>query len=241
VSRPASLAQFRVLSFDCYGTLIDWETGILDALEPLRAKSAVRGTDQEILSAFGAYESALEAEHPSMPYSELLGMVHERLAQRLGSKPDPEAAKAFGSSVGCWPAFADSAEALRRLKQRYVLVILSNVDRAGFAGSQSRLGIEFDHVFTAEDIGSYKPSLRNFEYMMERLAAEGFAKEEILHTAQSLFHDHAPANRVGLHSAWINRQAGRPGATPTLDPMPRFDYEFADLKSLADAVEAKRV
>ena len=103
--------------------------------------------------------------------------------------------------------------------------------------SQRRLGVDFDFVFTAEDIGSYKPSIRNFEYMRDRLAEAGYAKQEILHCAQSLFHDHAPANAVGLGSAWINRQAGRAGATPPANPAPRFDFEFPNLSSLADAVE----
>jgi 2-haloacid dehalogenase len=145
--------------------------------------------------------------------------------------------RAFGASVGDWPAFPDSSAALRNLNRHYPLVMLSNVDHASFECSARRLGIEFDHVFTAQDIGSYKPAIRNFEYLIDRLDHEGYRREEILHTAQSLFHDHIPANAVGLASAWINRQAGHAGATPSPTVEPHFDFEFPTLAAMARAVE----
>jgi 2-haloalkanoic acid dehalogenase type II len=144
--------------------------------------------------------------------------------------------------VGEWPAFPDSAEALAYLKGHFKLIILSNVDRASFAGSNRRLAVEFDEIFTAEDIGSYKPNLRNFEYLLEHLAANGVGKDDLLHVAQSLFHDHVPANRMGIASAWIDRRHDKPGAGATVlpDPMPHFDFRFTSLGELAAAHRAEQ-
>ena len=233
------LSQFTALSFDCYGTLIDWEAGLGRALEQLRERSGK--TTDELLEVFGRIEHQLEGEHPGLRYSDLLVRVHQRLSNELGVDEDADAARAFGDSVGDWPAFPDVPEALRYLKQHFRLIILSNVDRASFARSNERLGVAFDHVFTAEDIGSYKPSLRNFDYMLERLAEQGIAKNELLHVAQSLFHDHAPANRLGIASAWIDRRHGKSGsgATPLPEPLPHFDFRFTSLGELAEAHRAE--
>jgi 2-haloacid dehalogenase len=233
------LSQFKALSFDCYGTLIDWETGLSRALEPLRERSGT--TASELLEAFGRIEHQLEQEHPGLRYSELLAKVHQRLSNELGLNEDADAARTFGGSVGDWPAFPDVPDALRALKRHFRLIILSNVDGQSFARSNERLGVEFDHAFTAEDIGSYKPSLRNFDYMLERLAADGIAKGDLLHVAQSLFHDHAPANRLGIASAWIDRRHGKAGsgATPLIEPMPHFDFRFTSLGELAAAHQAE--
>ncbi|TIO09107.1 MAG: haloacid dehalogenase, partial [Mesorhizobium sp.] len=123
---------------------------------------------------------------------------------------------AYGESVKDWPAFADSAEALRYLKQHYKLIILSNVDNKSFSFSNKKLGVDFDAIYTAEDIGSYKPSARNFDYMLEKLATIGVEKSQVLHTAESMFHDHAPANRVGLASCWIYRRHADQGFGATM-------------------------
>src|SRR5262245_502614 len=164
------LSDFRVLSFDCYGTLIDWESGIYAALEPLVRKAGPRLSRDSVLETFARHESALEAERPAMIYSELLAMVHHRLAAEWGVKADAEADRRFGFSVPDWPAFADSPSALRYLKQHYKLAILSNVDRDSFKETNQRLGVTFDAVYTAQDIGSYKPDLANFRFMLDRLA-----------------------------------------------------------------------
>jgi 2-haloacid dehalogenase len=229
------LSDFQVLSFDCYGTLIDWERGLGQALQPLSRASGM-GREQ-LVELYGSLEHELEAEHPGMPYSELLALVYERMAQRLGVQVAPNDAASFGRSVGEWPAFPDSPDALRYLKQHFKLVILSNVDRASFAGSNERLGVAFDNIFTAEEIGSYKPDLRNFEYLLNRLGKDGIEKRQLLHVAQSLFHDHAPANQLGIASAWIDRrhdQAGS-GATPELEKPPHYDFSFTSLEGLAEA------
>jgi 2-haloalkanoic acid dehalogenase type II len=237
------LSDFRVLTFDCYGTLIDWESGIYTALQPLLQK-AVQATGQTlsrdvVLEVFARHESAQEEATPAMIYSELLAAVHRRLAQTWDVTMDDADHVRFGASVPDWPAFPDSAEALGYLKQHYQLVILSNVDRESFKGSNRRLGVVFDAVYTAQDVGSYKPDPRNFEYMLARLAERGVAKGEILHTAQSLFHDHAPAKRFGLASAWINRRHGKAGWGATMAPPEGAGYDF-EFPSMAAMVAAHR-
>lgn len=233
------LSDFKALSFDCYGTLIDWETGLTEALGPLLERSGQSA--DELLDAYGPIEHDLEETFPGLRYSGLLEKVHERLCDDFGVDRDAAEATALGASVGNWPAFPDSAEALAYLKGHFQLIILSNVDRASFAGSNRRLGIEFDQVLTAEEIGSYKPDLRNFDYLLKRLAADGIGKGDLLHVAQSLFHDHVPANRMGIASAWIDRRHGKPGsgATKLPDPMPHYDFRFTSMSELAAAHRAE--
>ncbi len=232
------LTDFDVLAFDCYGTLIDWEGGIHTALQPLLSRlPAADAAATRRWKPFAREESAQQAETPGMIYSELLAVVHGRLARRLGLADVAAAADAFGASVGDWPAFPDSAEALAYLKRHYRLVILSNVDRASFAGSNKRLGVTFDAIYTAQDVGSYKPDLRNFDYLLARQAEEGVPKERILMTAQSLFHDHGPAKRVGLRSAWIDRRHAQDGWGATMPPPDgvAYDLRFDSMGDLAAA------
>lgn len=233
------LSDFKILTFDCYGTLIDWETGIVAALEPFLAGHGRTAARDDLLENFARYESAQEAETPGLLYSELLAAVHRRLCIEWGITARDEDHHAFGGSVGDWPAFSDTPAALSYLSRFYKLVILSNVDRVSFARSRRRLGVEFDAIYTAEDIGSYKPDLGNFRYMIAELAKAGHPATDILHTAQSLYHDHMPANALGLHSVWIDRRAGAAGggATPTPPPGVHWDFRFT---SMAEFVEAHR-
>ena len=238
------LTDYRVLTFDCYGTLIDWETGIWDALQPLimRNRDAAVTRDAALL-AFGQCESLQEQETPDLLYSDLLARVHGRIADCLGMQTVPELDEAFGASVPDWPAFADTADALRVLKRHFRLVILSNVHKDGIAGSNRKLGVEFDAIYTAEEIGSYKPADANFEYLVARLQSDfGLDRSDILHTAQSLHHDHVPANRFGLANAWIDRQrlseGGSWGATERVETMPTTDFVFFSMGEMAAAVAA---
>jgi 2-haloacid dehalogenase len=230
------LSDFKVLSFDCYGTLIDWESGILTALRPLLARAGVTSDGDSILAEFAALESAQQAATPDVPYAELLGVVHARLAARWGAPDDAAESARFGASIGDWPPFPDTVAALAALQSRYRLVILSNVDRMSFQATNRRLGVTFHAIHTAQDIGSYKPDLRNFRYLIDRLAEDGFLQEDILHVAQSLFHDHAPANAIGLASAWIDRRRGAEGWGATAAPPDgvRYDFRFETLADLAD-------
>ena len=236
------LGDFSVLTFDCYGTLIDWETGIVSALGPWLEANGIGAERDRILAAFARAEAPQQEATPGMLYRDLLAEVHGAIAREFGLAPDREAARAFGASIGNWPAFPDSAEALAYLKRHYQLVILSNVDRASFARSNSKLGVEFDAIFTAEDIGSYKPDPRNFQYMIARLAERGIGKEQILHTAESLYHDHMPAKRFGLATCWIHRRAGREGHGATRSPEGevRPDFRFETLAAMAAAHRAEQ-
>jgi 2-haloacid dehalogenase len=233
-----TLQAFKVLSFDCYGTLIDWESGMLAALGPLVPPTLSR---DQVLQAHAVHESAQQAQTPAKPYRDILATVYKRLAEQWGAPATHEACVTYGRSVADWPAFPDSVDALRYLQRFYKLVILSNVDNASFESSKTRLGITFDAVVTAEDAGSYKPAQRNFDYMLARLApglgGAPIAPADILHTAESLFHDHVPANAAGLATCWIHRRHAQPGFGATMDPgtMPRIDYRFTSMSALADA------
>ncbi len=231
------LSGFRALSFDCYGTLIDWESGIFTALQPLLARVATPPARDTVLERFAHHEQRLETDSPALLYRDLLAQVHADLARDWGVAPDAEADRRFGASVGDWPAFPDTVGALRYLQQHFKLAILSNVDRDSFRASNLRLGVTFDLVCTAQDIGSYKPAPANFAYLLARLAEQGLAKADLLHVAQSLYHDHGPANAIGLASAWIDRRhaAGGLGATIAPPEGVRYDARFTSLEELAAA------
>lgn len=239
------LSEYRVLSFDCYGTLIDWETGIWDALQPLLAANGGTGVvRREALAAYSRFESEQEQSTPGMAYPEVLKRVHRALAETLGLETTKALDRDFANSLSHWPAFSDTAGALHYLKTRYRLVILSNVDRRNFAESNRKLGVEFDAVYTAEEIGSYKPDPRNFKYLVSELQAGfGIGPDEVLHTAQSLYHDHVPAAALGLSTAWIDRrrlsEGGDWGATAAVANPPTTDFRFFTLAGLADAVRAE--
>ena len=241
----ARLTDYRVLTFDCYGTLIDWETGIWDALQPLMMGSEDPAVTRDAaLAAFAKWEAHHEHASPELRYPDLLARVHRSMAESLDLETSDALDEAFGASTPIWPAFTDTADALRVLKRRYRLVILSNVHREGFAASNRKLGVEFDAVYTAEEVGSYKPSDANFEYLLAHLKSDfGLERTDVLHTAQSLRHDHAPANRFGLANAWIDRQrlsqGGSWGATEKVENMPTTDFVFFSMAEMAAAVEAE--
>lgn len=221
--------HFTCLSFDCYGTLIDWETGISSALRPILETHAVSADSDALLEFFAKAETEIEAG-PYRPYREVLKAVLAKCGGVFGFAPSRDELESFCTSVMHWPAFPDSSQALRTLATRYRLIILSNIDDDLFRYSQTILGVEFDHVFTAQQIGSYKPSRRNFEYLIQHAGAP---QHEILHVAQSLFHDIAPAREMGLSTVWVNRRQGLPGfgATPPARAEP--DWQVPDLRSLA--------
>ncbi len=240
------LTDFKVLTFDCYGTLIDWESGIWDALQPLLMKNACERVTRDVaLQAFSNLETRQQGETPGMLYAQVLSRVHAALAAHFELDSTRELDDAFGQSVPHWPAFADTADALRILKRHYRLVILSNVHREGFAASNRKLGVEFDAVYTAQDIGSYKPNAANFEYLLKHLKDDlGLEHADVLHTAQSLHHDHVPAKDIGLANAWIDRQrlseGGQWGATAEVKNRPETDFLFFSLIDMASARENAR-
>ncbi len=233
------LTNFKALTFDVYGTLIDWETGMVNGLKPLTDRLSPTPTRDTILEAHAFHESTTQRYTPAMRYSDILAVVYKRLAEEWGIAVPWDECLTYGASVADWPAFPDSAQALRYLKQHYKLVVLSNVDNASFAHSQKKLGVAFDASFVAGDIGSYKPDPRNFEYMLENLARMGIEKRDILHTAESMFHDHGPANTHGLSNCWIYRRHDKQGFGATMNPgaMPSYDMVF---NSMADLVASHK-
>ena len=222
------LARFQALTFDCYGTLIDWETGLLGALRGIAAAHGARADDERLLRLFAEAEGAIEAG-PYLPYREVLGQALERIAASLGFPLAEGERDALARSLPDWPVFADTVPALEALRRRYRLAIVSNVDDDLFAGTARRLRVPFDAVVTAQQVGSYKPAPAHFHRVLERLALPA---SRVLHVAQSRYHDIAPARALGWTTVWVNRRAGRTGsgATPVKEATP--DLEVPDLATL---------
>jgi 2-haloacid dehalogenase len=221
--------RFDALTFDCYGTLIDWETGILSALGAILGPRGARADDDALLEAFARHEARLEGG-PYRRYREVLGLALRGIGEERGVAPSDAEVATFGGAVVEWPPFADSAAALASLKTRFRLGVITNCDDDLFAASNRGLGVRFHWVVTAQQVGSYKPDERNFELALARI---GLPRERILHVAQSLYHDHVPARRLGLATAWIDRRHGRQGfgATPPAEAAP--DLTVPDMATFA--------
>jgi 2-haloacid dehalogenase len=231
------LSDFEALSFDCYGTLIDWEAGISAVLVPWAREHGLDLAGEALLERYASAEALEEVRTPAARYPEILGAAMRRLGGGLGIDVSAAESERLATSVPAWPAFPDSPGALAALAARYKLVILSNVDRRSFAGSNARLGVTFDAIVTAEDVGSYKPSPRNFEALLKAVRGLGVEDGRLLHVAQSLFHDHVPARSLGLPTAWIDRRGQRTGwgATPPPEIPVKPDWTFPSMAAFAGA------
>ena len=233
---PATIdyGAFDALTFDCYGTLIDWEAGLLAAFRPAIDAHGLVIDDDALLERYATHEAAAEAG-PYLRYRDVLGAGLRGVLAELGAEPSAAELDGFGGSVVDWPAFPDSATALAALHGRFRLGVLTNCDDDLFAASARRLGVDFDWVVTAQQVGSYKPADANFLALFDRV---GLPRERILHVAQSLYHDHVPAKRLGLSTVWINRRQDRAGAgaTPVAAAIP--DATFPDMASFATAATA---
>ncbi len=230
------ISDFKALTFDCYGTLIDWEAGILDVLRPWAARHGIHASDDDLLGAFAAAETACQQATPHAKYPEILRAVHARIAQHWGIASDAKQTDALADSVGTWPPFADTVAALKRLKQWHKLVVVSNIDRASFARTQQILKVPFDAVVTAEEVGFYKPDVSMFRRALEVIAQWHIQPSEVLHVAQSLYHDHVPAKSMGLKTVWVNRRRGAPGWGATPPPAQKVEPDL-EIRSLAELVE----
>jgi 2-haloacid dehalogenase len=221
--------RFDALTFDCYGTLIDWETGLVSALHAA-LPSLGDIDDEELLEKFGRHESAIERSY--QPIRGVLGDSLRALTSELMLAVTDEAVATFAESLRDWPAFPDSAEALKRLKTRFKLAVITNCDSDLFAASNARLGVEFDWIITADMARSYKPDHNNFELAFATIPV---ARERILHVAQSLYHDHVPAKELGMTTVWIDRRHDREGfgATPSATASP--DARFPSMRAFADS------
>ena len=206
---------YQALSFDCYGTLIDWEAGIANWASGWLEGAGADASAGDVISAFARHERAVQAETPDLRYPLVLSEVLRRMGSDLDVPVSDDDARGFGNSVGSWPAFDDSTPALRALSERFKLIILSNVDRSSFARSNERLGVKFDAVITAEDVGTYKPSTKNFDTLLATVDGMGVPKHALLHVGESIYHDIEPAARDRIDVVWIDRgrSTGRPRAS----------------------------
>ena len=222
--------RFEWLSFDCYGTLVDWETGISDAVAGVFARHGVRKSRAEILALFAAAEPRVQSSGEFLDYRRVLRDVMQIMAWDASIRLTADEAEALPDSLPNWPVFPDAPEALKRLQSRYRLAIISNVDDDLFRRSEVALGVKFDTVVTSEQEGCYKPDLRVFYLAQERMGVEN-ENERWLHVGESLYHDIGPANRLGIDSVWVNRPDRGGGTRPT-DAVPTL--EVPDLTVLAD-------
>jgi 2-haloacid dehalogenase len=222
--------RFDVLTFDCYGTLIDWEAGILAGLRRVLGAAGASASDEALLEQYARHEAAIEGG-PYAVYRDVLAESLRAVCAELAVDPSEDDVAGFAGSVGDWPAFPDSKAALVRLQERFRLGVITNCDDDLFAASNRRLGVTFDWIVTAQQARRYKPNPRGFELAFERI---GLPPSRILHVAQSLFHDHVTAKRLGLTTVWVNRRHGRPGSGATPPANARPDLVVPDMATLAE-------
>ncbi|MBI3405999.1 MAG: HAD-IA family hydrolase [Acidobacteria bacterium] len=228
-------SKFKVLTFDCYGTLIDWERGILSVLQPWAQQNGISAGPDELLSRYGEAESLAEKGAAFRLYPDILRATHAEIARAYGKSSAKTDEDALATSVGDWPIFPDTPDALRRLQKKFKLVVVSNVDKPSFARTHLKLGVTLDAVVTAEDVGAYKPDRRMFQRAFEVVQEWSVGRTEILHVAQSLYHDHVPAKALGLTTVWVDRRAGKGGGATTTPPSEvKPDLVVTSLRELAD-------
>jgi 2-haloacid dehalogenase len=226
--------RFKVLTFDCYGTMIDWETGIFSAMRPILAAHDKKITDSALLELYSELELAAESSAEKgqfVRYRDVLQFVVRGFGQRLGFKPTDAEIRSLPESLANWQPFPDTVEALRKLKSHYQLAVISNVDDDLFATTAPKLGVAFDQVITAQQAGCYKPCMKIFE-LAEKLM--GVSREQWLHVGQSIYHDVIPAQSLGLATVWVNRPSPRPGAGAAKAAAGKPDLDVPNLQSLAD-------
>ncbi len=230
--------RFRAVTFDCYGTLVDWETGIAATVAELLTPRGITRPTAEVLESFARREAEIEARTPILPYHALLREAIAAVGRDLGVDFDGRDTLAFADSIGRWPLFADVLPALGRLRESMVIAILSNVDWRSFRETEPAFAGSVEIFCLAEDIGAYKPSLVAFEALLARLADRGIAATEVLHVAQSLFHDHEPASQLGIATCWIDRRHGQIGHGAVIPPVGqvRPDYRITSLTELLPLV-----
>jgi 2-haloacid dehalogenase len=224
--------RFEILTFDCYGTLINWEAGILPALHRILSVHSKHIDDAALLKLYGDFE--LRAEQPPFqPYREVLGSVVRQFGTELGFTPTAEEVRSLADSLPTWKPWPDTVTALRQLKTRFRLAILSNVDDDLFAGTRPQLEVAFDEVVTAQQARAYKPSLDLFNLALRRINAP---PQRVLHTGQSIYHDVVPAQALGLATVWVNRPSARPGVGAVRSADGEPDMTITSLAELASAV-----
>jgi 2-haloacid dehalogenase len=219
----------RLITFDCYGTLIDWEKGMLAAMRPLFSRNGRKVDDLQLLEQYGEVEAELEAGS-YLPYREVLSRTLREVGSRQGAKISADDGRQFAESLTRWEPFPDTVASLQSLEKRFRLGIISNVDDDLFSATRKKLQVKFDVVVTAQQVESYKPSLKNFQ---EALRRSGLKREEILHAGQSVYHDVIPANTLGIKSVWVNRPSIRPGSGAAKPAIAQPSVEVRTLGEMA--------
>lgn len=227
-----NFSKYKFLSFDCYGTLIDWENGILSAVKPVLSNHNIKLQDKQILESYAKIESKLE-KGKFVNYKEILRKAMQEFGIEYLFIPSPLEVNCTVDSLKDWKSFPDTVEALNALKRNYKLVVISNVDDDLFALTAKHLKVKFDLIITAEQVKSYKPSLNNFKIAIKRM---NVSPNEILHIAQSIYHDIIPAKKLGLSTVWVNRRKGKQGFGATLPAKAKPDIEVGDLKTLVSII-----
>ncbi|HKV77899.1 MAG TPA: haloacid dehalogenase type II [Candidatus Sulfotelmatobacter sp.] len=228
IATMLDLGRFEILTFDCYGTLINWEAGILPALHRILSAHSKHIDDAALLKLYGDFE--LHAEQPPFQrYREVLGSVVRQLGTELGFTPTAEEVRSLADSLPTWKPWPDSVTALRQLKTRFRLAILSNVDDDLFEGTRPQLEVVFDEIITAQQAQAYKPSLDLFNLALRRIKAPA---HRVLHIGQSIYHDVIPAQALGLATVWVNRPSARPGVGAVRSAEAKPDMTVASLKEL---------
>lgn len=222
--------RFQVLTFDCYGTMIDWETGIFSALRPILAAHNKSISDSALLQLYSELEAAAE-QGKYLHYRDVLQSVVRGFGERLGFSPTTAEVRSLPESLANWQPFSDTVEALRKLKSRHQLAVISNVDDDLFAATARKLGVAFDQVITAQQAGCYKPCMRIFTLAEKRI---GVSRDQWLHVGQSIYHDVIPAQSLGLATVWVNRSSPRPGAGAAKAAAGKPDLEVPDLRTLGE-------
>lgn len=222
--------RFEILTFDCYGTLINWEAGLLPVLHRILSSHGKSVDDAELLKLYGDFE--LRAENPYRPYRQVLESVVRQLGDQLGFAPTSAEVRSLPDSLPGWNPWPDTVEALRQLKTRFRLAILSNIDDDLFAATRPKLGVDFDEVITAQQAQAYKPSLKLFELALSRINAPA---HRVLHVGQSIYHDVVPAQALGLATVWVNRPSARPGVGAVKAAEAKPDLIVSSLAELAAA------
>jgi 2-haloacid dehalogenase len=230
MTMPLDFAGFEVLTFDCYGTLIDWESGILPILRSLLAAHAKKAEDAILLQLYGDFELSAEAA-PYQTYREVLASVVRQFGKEFGFTPSRDEEFSLSDSLANWQPWPDTVSALQQLKRRYRLAILSNIDDSLFAATRPKLGVEFNEVITAEQAQAYKPSLKLFELALQRIQAQ---PSRVLHVGQSIYHDVLPAQKLGMAAVWVNRPSARPGIGAVKSAPGNPDLTVSNLAELAN-------
>jgi len=223
------LTRFKVLTFDCYGTMIDWESGIFSALRPILNAHGKMLSDSALLALYAELELAAE-QGEYLRYRDVLQSVVRGFGERLGFSPTDAEVRSLPESIATWQPFPDTVEALRKLTKRYQLAVMSNIDDDLFAATASKLEVPFSNVITAQQAGCYKPCMNIFTLAEKRI---GVSRDQWLHVGQSIYHDVIPAQSLGLATVWVNRRSPRPGAGAAKAATAAPDLEVPDLQTLA--------